>query len=140
MLNGSPIYHCPKLDLSLSDANPSIDINKEANAVPHKSNVILANVSRLEMNYSIRDIVQLIDKLKKSQNVKQCFGWIAAKHIRDGKVIPFLDYMADIVVTIQDEQTLNILTKRNTGSVFKKVRFIYNIFNTTVNEDSKMEI
>lgn len=89
--------------------------------MPQKSNVILANVTKLEMNYSVRDIVQLIDKLKKSQNVQQCFGWIAAKHIRDGKIIPFLEYMADIVVTIQNEHTLNVLTKRSTGAVFKKV-------------------
>lgn len=132
MLNGSPIYHCPKLaDLPLDETNPSIDIDKETSAMTQKSNVILANVSKLEMNYSIRDIVQLIDKLKKSKNVKQCFGWIAAKHIRDAKIIPFLEYMADIVITIQDEHTLNVLTKRSTGSVFKKVRFIYTQFQNT---------
>lgn len=129
MLNGSPIYHCPKIaDFSLGEANPSIDIDMETNAVPQKSNVILANVSKLEMNYSIRDIIQLVDKLKKSQNVKQCFGWIAAKHIQDGKIMAFLEYMADIVVTIQDEHTLNILTKRSTGSVFKKVNLFTPFF------------
>lgn len=131
ILNGSPIYHCPKkADFPLGEANLSIDLDKETNAVPLKSNIILPNISKLEMNYSIRDIVQLIDKLKKSQNVKQCFGWIAAKQIRDGKIKPFLEYMADIVVTIQDEHTLNVLTKRITGSVFKKVNLHYTNFYT----------
>lgn len=89
--------------------------------MPKKSNVILANLSKLELNYSLRNVVHLIHKLKKSQNTKQIFGWAAAKHIRDGKLIPFVEYLADIVVTFHDDHTLNILTKRNTGSVFRKV-------------------
>lgn len=124
ILNGDKqIYHCPKkINLPLNETNQSINVDLEVNAVPNKSNVILENILKLELNYSIRDIVQLIHKLKLNSNVKQIFGWATAKPIQDEKLIPFLAYLADIVVTIQNENTLNILTKRTTGSVFRKVR------------------
>lgn len=122
LLNGSPIYHCPKTtDLPLSDTNPSIDIDAELNAVPKKTNVILGNISKLELNWSVSNIVQLVHSLKKCQNLKQTLAWASVKHIQDGKLIPFLHYMADIVITFQDERTLNVLTKRSSGSVFRKV-------------------
>lgn len=90
-------------------------------AMTEKPNVILAPISKFELGNSIPQIIQLVHYFKQSPKIRQIFIWCSAKNIRDKKLIPFLLYLANIEVWLKNETDLQILTKRNTGSVTRKV-------------------
>lgn len=120
--SSSPIVFYPKAqDVPLIDPCFKADIDNEVLSTTEKPNVILTTVAKLELSNSIPNIVNLVHYLKQSTKVKQVFIWCSTKNIRDNKLIPFLQYMANIEVTLKNESELQILTKRNTGSVTRKV-------------------
>lgn len=118
----SPIIFYPKAtDIPIIASSFKTDIESDIVTSGEKPNVILAPVSKLELDNSITDIVNLVHYLKQSNRVKQIFIWCSAKNIRDEKLIPFLQYMANIEVSFRNESELQVLTKRNTGTVTRKV-------------------
>lgn len=82
-----------------------------------KISVILEPISKLELEKNETEIVETIQKLKYNKNVTQIFGWATTKNIRSRLLIPFLEHMSDLVVTIKSEKLLTVLTKRKFGSI-----------------------
>lgn len=118
----SPIVCYPKSgDIPLIESNFKATIEQEILATTDKPNVLLAPVSKLELGNTVPDIVNLVHYLKQNPKIKQIFIWCSWKNIRDDKIIPFLRYMSNIVVVLKNESEASILTKRNTGSVTRKV-------------------
>lgn len=107
----------------LSEEKLSIDVQKELQKLLEKSNVLLLPLSQLSQEYAIQDIVQLIHNTKKSSNAKQIFLWASTKNILDRKLVPFMEYLADIVVNFKNDKYLTVLTKKISGSVSRKVWF-----------------
>lgn len=101
--------------------NFKADIDSDIHGTGEKTNVILAPISKLELDNSITDIVNLVHYLKLNTKVKQIFIWCSTKNIRNVKLIPFLQYMANTEVFFRNESELQVLTKRNTGTVTRKV-------------------
>ncbi|XP_031632919.1 uncharacterized protein LOC116346824 [Contarinia nasturtii] len=117
----SPVVFYPKTnDTPVIGPNFKADIC-EILATAEKSNIVLPPIAKLQLTNSIADIVQLVHYLKQCSKVKQIFIWCSTKNIKDEKVIPFLQYMANIEVFLNNASELQILTKRNTGSITRKV-------------------
>lgn len=121
----APIVCYPKAsDIPLIEPNFKANIEQEIHATTEKPNVLLAPVSKLELANTVPDIVNLVHYLKQSAQVKQIFIWCSQKNIQDDKLIPFLRYMSNIVVSFKNETEASILTKRNTGSITRKVNIV----------------
>lgn len=117
----SPTVMYPKaIDIPTIQSSFKTDIEDQL-TTSEKTNVILASVSRLELNNSVRDIIRIVQFLRQNTKIGQIFVWCSRKNVRDEKIIPFLQYLANIEVTLNDESNLQIFTKRNTGSVTRKV-------------------
>lgn len=82
-----------------------------------KTSVILLPISKLELTKCEREIFTLIQTLKNSENVNQIFAWATTKNISSKVLIPFLDYMSDVTVSIKSSQHLSILNKKKSGNV-----------------------
>lgn len=118
----TPIIFYPKTtDIPHIQLNYKTDIDNEILAATEKPNVLLAPVSKLALCNSVPDIIKVVHYLKQSTKIRQIFMWCSTKTIQDDKIIPFLQYLADIEVVLRTESHLQILTKRNTGSISRKV-------------------
>lgn len=137
----TPIIFYPKAThIPHIQSNYKTDIDNEISTTSEKPNVLLAPVSKLALCNSVPDIIKLVHYLKQSTKIRQIFMWCSTKNIQDDKIIPFLQYLADIEVVLKTDSHLQMLTKRNTGSVSRKVsdyhsEFIIN-FKYTYQEES----
>ncbi|XP_055316984.1 elongator complex protein 5 isoform X2 [Sitodiplosis mosellana] len=94
----SPVIFYPKaIDIPIIESNFKANIESDILTTGEKANVILAPVSKLQLNNSITEIVNLVQHLK--------------HHVK---------YMSNIEVFLRDESELQILTKRNTGTITRK--------------------
>lgn len=118
----SPIIFYPNAtDIPHIESGYKSNIDNEILTMTEKPNVVLAPVSKLALSNSVPDIINLIHYLKQCPKIKQIFIWCSVKNIRDDKLIPFLQYLANIEVVMRTDSDLQILTKRNTGTVTRKV-------------------
>lgn len=85
-----------------------------------KTNVILLPLSTLLVNFNAGAVFQIINKLKKNPNAKQIFLWATVKNVSEHFVIPFLEYMADMIVTFVDSSHLSILSRKTGGLISNK--------------------
>lgn len=104
-----------KLMKSLLQDKP-VTVLDEKSEIKTKSHVILSPISKLLLKHSECNIFNLIHMLKLNDNVDQIFCWITTKNIKNNFLIPFLDHMSEITVTIKTNH-LSILTKRKYGNV-----------------------
>lgn len=104
-----------------------LEIQQELDRLEVKCNIVLPPLSWLIQQNKLSAVIRSIQRIKTSPKTKQLFVWATVKNIGDGKVVPFVEHLADIVVNIRDKKTLTILTKRSSGSVTKKVRFLFSL-------------
>ena len=81
------------------------------------TNVVLAPISKLELKYSEKEIFSIIQELKRDENVLQIFSWISSKNIKSKILIPFLEHMSELILTITSQEHLSILSKSRSGNV-----------------------
>lgn len=84
------------------------------------TSIILDPISKLELNLKEEEIFCLIQTLKIAKNVNQIFAYASEKNISSKILIPFLDHMSDITITIHTDQHLSILTKKSSGVKLKE--------------------
>lgn len=108
-------------NVNLRGSRSSIDVQKEVQSLKEKTNVLLPPLSRLTQEYPLPDIIQLVHNIRKCSNARQLFLWASVKNIADRKAIPFMEHMADIVVSLKNDKHLSVLTKKSSGSVSRKV-------------------
>ncbi|XP_013115716.1 elongator complex protein 5 [Stomoxys calcitrans] len=83
-------------------------------------NVVLPNLSDLLVYQKPAEILNGLNKLKKSECIKRSFLWISPNHLacdHAGFLIAACEYMADIVMHLQNEKELTILTRKPGGGV-----------------------
>lgn len=85
--------------------------------LPKSTAVILEPFSKIELNSDSATIYATVQQLKMNENVSQIFCWATSKNISDRLLIPFLEHISNVVVTIKSPKHLTILTKRNFGTV-----------------------
>lgn len=49
------------------------------------------------------------------------FGWVSVKNVESELHAPYLEYLANVVVTLKDSVNLSIVSRKATGSVTKKL-------------------
>ena len=84
------------------------------------ANIILP-IAELSESYKLSSIFHLVNNYKKNPKIKQIFLWASVKNISNDILIPYLDHMANVIVTIKDRNNLSVLIKKPGGSVTKKV-------------------
>lgn len=118
----STIKRLPETKTSFpKSSTDQVDLAQALCNLTEKSNIILPPLSILAQQNKLPSLIKSIHQIKTNSKTKQIFVWATVKNIHDKKVIPFVEYLADIVVTLRDEKTLTILTKKSSGSVTKKV-------------------
>lgn len=85
---------------------------------------ILLPVAELSQLYSASAIFQLLRALKRNPKIRQIYVWATVNSISNEVLVPFLEHMANVVVTLKDFVNLSVLTKKTGGSVVKKVRIL----------------
>lgn len=78
-------------------------------------------LAELCQTYNISDIFKLIHRHKTKTTIKQMFGWISVKNVESEFHIPYMEYLANVVVTIKDSVNLSIVSRKTSGSVTKKL-------------------
>lgn len=81
--------------------------------------VIFMPISQLALQYQAAAIFQMVHQLKRQ--CKQVFIWANPRDLDDHIIIPFLEHMCTVLVTLIDSVNLSVVTKKSTGSVDKKV-------------------
>ncbi|XP_038116192.1 elongator complex protein 5 [Culex quinquefasciatus] len=80
---------------------------------------LLARISSLSRKHSPRDLFQFVNRCK--QTVEHLFLWATAKNLpSESFLVPYLEHMAGLVVTFEDQRHLSVLTKKSGGSVSNK--------------------
>lgn len=85
--------------------------------ITSKTAVVLPPISKLSLDHSPSAIASIIQSLKLDKNVTQVFAWATTKNINSLIVVPFLEHMSSVVVTLKSLKLLSVLTKRKFGSV-----------------------
>lgn len=78
-------------------------------------------LAELCQTYKCCEIFKLIHRHKSKQTVKQLFGWISVKNVPSEFHVPYLEYLANVVVTIKDSVNLSVVSRKPTGSVAKRL-------------------
>jgi hypothetical protein len=112
----------------LSEQNVVFQYYENDSEINKHCSVILKPISKLELDNNENLIAKIIQKLKTNQNVTQIFGWASRKNINSRLLIPFLEHMSEIVITIKSDKILTILTKRKFGSA-KLKDYQHELFN-----------
>uniref|UniRef100_A0A182NJH9 Elongator complex protein 5 n=1 Tax=Anopheles dirus TaxID=7168 RepID=A0A182NJH9_9DIPT len=73
-------------------------------------------VSRLERRYTPSQLFRYIAKCKK-HNLTHLFVWIAVAKLQHSFVLPYIEHMADTVITFEDREHIALLVKKSTGAI-----------------------
>ncbi|EAL39939.3 AGAP005812-PA [Anopheles gambiae str. PEST] len=84
------------------------------------SKYLLLILSQLERRFEPRQIFHYIAQCKKDATVDHVFVWIVEQKLQEPFLRPYLEHMADSVITFEDRQHLSLLVKKNTGAVTHK--------------------
>lgn len=122
LISSPAIYHLPEnIDIPFDQIEDSVDIDRELLAIKERCSIVLRPISRLELVYKVPEIIRLVNGIKRHQKTKQLFVWCSVASIMEKRLIPFIAYMADIVVTLKADRHLTVMTKRSTGSASMRV-------------------
>uniref|UniRef100_A0A182Q577 Elongator complex protein 5 n=1 Tax=Anopheles farauti TaxID=69004 RepID=A0A182Q577_9DIPT len=73
-------------------------------------------VSRLERRYVPSQLFKYIAKCKR-YNLTHLFVWITVAKLQHSFVLPYIEHMADTVITFEDREHIALLVKKSTGSI-----------------------
>lgn len=122
----------------LQEQNQSYEIFDEKRELSERKCLVIDSLSKLELNHNEKEIFTLLHKLKLNENVIQLFGWISTKNVSSKILVPFLEHMSSLIVTIHDDKHLTIISKSKTGVVkFKEFNHELGLGKTYVKEYKK---
>ncbi|XP_053666510.1 elongator complex protein 5 [Anopheles marshallii] len=79
--------------------------------------IILSNTER---RCEPSQIFKYIAQCKKNSNIEHVFVWIVEQKLQEMFLLPYVEHMADTVVTFEDRTHLSLLIKKPTGGVTNK--------------------
>jgi hypothetical protein len=107
----------------LEEQNQNYKFFNEFDEILEKSCIILGSLSDFELNYTehvYENIFRKVQELKSSDNVLQIFGWINSKNVQNKILVPFLEHMSNLTVTIDDSEHMTIVSKNKSGIIKSK--------------------
>ncbi|XP_058466839.1 elongator complex protein 5 [Malaya genurostris] len=81
---------------------------------------LYVRISKLARTHDPPELFRFVNACKRNNSVKYLFLWATEKNIRPGFLVPYLEHMAGLILTIVDDKHLSILTKKQGGSVSNK--------------------
>lgn len=88
---------------------------------PRPDTTLYLPLAELCQTYKIGNIFKLIHLHKSQQTAKQIIGWASVKNVECDFHVPYLEHLANVVVTIKDSVNLSIVSRKLTGTVTKKL-------------------
>ena len=85
--------------------------------LPDKGSVILPSFSMICLDHPLEEIFNNIWLLNQTSNIRQIFGWLTVKNIKDQLLRPFLEHTSDAVITLKTDKLMSMLLKKNSGSI-----------------------
>lgn len=107
----------------LEEQNQNYKFFNEFDEILEKNCIILGSLSDFELNYTehvYENIFRKVQELKSSDNVLQIFGWINSKYVQNKILVPFLEHMSNLTVTINDSEHMTIVSKNKSGIIKSK--------------------
>lgn len=104
------------MDKLLKEQNVHYELFDEHMNIATKQAVVLPPLSKLEVNHNESFIVDIIQSLKVNKSVSQIFLWATVKNVQHRLLIPFVEHISDVIITIKSSDVLSILTRRKFGS------------------------
>uniref|UniRef100_A0A182WL75 Elongator complex protein 5 n=1 Tax=Anopheles minimus TaxID=112268 RepID=A0A182WL75_9DIPT len=77
-------------------------------------------ISKLERQFDPSQLFKYISKCKKNATIEHVFVWIVEQKLQEGFLLPYIEHMADTVITFEDRTHVSLLVKKHTGSVTNK--------------------
>ncbi|XP_053674457.1 elongator complex protein 5 [Anopheles nili] len=100
------------------------------------SEFLLIPISRLERRFKPSELFQYVAQCKKKATVVHAFVWISEPKLQQAFLLPYLEHMADTVITFEDSSHISLLVKKRSGKVTNKYYiFDYNNGSVTVVEE-----
>lgn len=81
---------------------------------------LFARVSKLSRRMSPAELFRFVNRCKNNGSVQYLFLWVSEKNIAQPFLAPYLEHMANLIVTLEDDKHLSILTKKSGGTVSNK--------------------
>uniref|UniRef100_A0A1L8DDB0 Elongator complex protein 5 n=1 Tax=Nyssomyia neivai TaxID=330878 RepID=A0A1L8DDB0_9DIPT len=100
----------------LTDVRESIKFNE----LTPCGSVVFSPVASICRQYKLEDFFKLIHKLPCSPNVRHIILYATEKYIPEAFVIPFLEHLAEEIVTLEGRDDLKVISRKPGGSVTKK--------------------
>uniref|UniRef100_A0A182PIG6 Elongator complex protein 5 n=1 Tax=Anopheles epiroticus TaxID=199890 RepID=A0A182PIG6_9DIPT len=86
-----------------------------AKALPQQKVIAIA-----ERRHEPSQIFKYIAQCKKNATVQHVFVWIAEQKLQEAFLRPYIEHMADSVITFEDRQHLSLLVKKSSGAITNK--------------------
>lgn len=113
----------------LEEQNQNYKFYNDNEDILEKSYIIIGSLSKLELKYDeqhIYEIFRKIQELKSNENVLQLFGWISNKNVQNKVLVPFLEHMSNLIVTVHDSEHMTIVSKNKSG-IIKSKEYIHEL-------------
>ncbi|XP_049291088.1 elongator complex protein 5 [Anopheles funestus] len=87
----------------------------------NESSIFLIMIlSKLERQFEPSQIFKYIAQCKKNPTIEHVFVWIVEQKLTETFLVPYVEHMADTIITFEDRTHLSLLVKKHTGSVTNK--------------------
>ncbi|XP_055620369.1 elongator complex protein 5 [Toxorhynchites rutilus septentrionalis] len=96
----------------------SLNVLKSLNTNEHP--FLLIRVAQLSRNNNPSSIFEFVHQCRKLSAVQYLFLWSTEKNIAQTFLVPYLEHMSDLVLTVEDDKNLSILIKKSGGSISNK--------------------
>ncbi|XP_055612230.1 elongator complex protein 5 [Uranotaenia lowii] len=88
---------------------------------------LFGRVSKLARCHRPAELFAFVDSCRKSDfPIQQLFLWATVKNMTEQFLIPYLEHMAEVVVSLEDDRHLSILSRKTGGSISNR-QFQYQI-------------
>lgn len=81
---------------------------------------VLSPVASVIKQFDLEDFFKLIHKFRSCQFVKHVVMFATEKYIQERFIVPFLEHLAEEIVTLEGKNDLKIVSRKPGGSVTKK--------------------
>lgn len=104
------------MEMLLKEQNVLYELFEENLNITSKQTVVFPSLSKLEVNHNESFVIDIIQGLKINKNVSQIFVWATVKNVQHRLLIPFVEHISDVIITIKSSDVLSTLTRRKFGS------------------------
>ncbi|XP_055685835.1 uncharacterized protein LOC129791621 [Lutzomyia longipalpis] len=139
---GAKTIHKDFLEITnnLQDVRKNIDIGDLLKFPEDSVSIIFSSVASISRQYALEDFFRLIHKLQCSPCVKHIVLYATQKYIKEAFIVPFLEHLAEEIVTLEGKNSIKIVTRKPGGSVLKKnLRFSIENHRISTREEKKEE-